>query len=109
MYLVSNNILVPGLSATEKVVRWLRGGENMQVLERLMSKKGPTFESFAESSFRHAVVAGDVPVVQALLSKYLNLNGRFYSEDLNGHAHPLVCACSFCSTPELEQMCKTCC
>lgn len=74
VFLLSNKNLVSSDELCPITLKWLCDGEDFQVLQLLLSHKGPSFESLLEQIFEAAVNSGDIRIVELLLREGLNPN-----------------------------------
>jgi ankyrin repeat protein len=73
VYLISNNF--PAESNGKEIYKWLKIHGKSNLLQALLSMKGPSAEALLENLFQLAVEAEDIPIVKSLLHAGANPNG----------------------------------
>jgi ankyrin repeat protein len=102
MFFVSNSFFDGRDDVSKEIYSWLREQTNSQLLNYILSIKGPTAEALAENLFRLAIDAEDVGIVKKLLKAGLDPNEQVLRGEYHSALTPLQYTCQL-RNPELAQ------
>jgi ankyrin repeat protein len=102
MFFVSNGFFDGRDDVSQKIYWWLREQTNSQLLNYILSIKGPTAEALVENLFRVAIDAEDVGIVKKLLKAGLDPNEQVLRGEYHSALTPLQYTCQL-RNPELAQ------
>jgi ankyrin repeat protein len=102
MFFVSNSFFDERDDVSKEIYSWLREQTNSQLLNYILSIKGPTAEALAENLFRLAIDAEDVGIVKKLLKTGLDPNEQVFRGEYRSALTPLQYTCQL-RNPELAQ------
>jgi ankyrin repeat protein len=105
VYLISNNF--PAESNGKEIYKWLKIHGKSNLLQVLLSMKGPSAEALLENLFQLAVEAEDIPIVKSLLHAGANPSGgSCMFKDCPDPLTPLQFACLSGNTELAKELIK---